>query len=194
MEIKMNQPYAQPVAGKPNEGNFPKTEPPTAGGVMAPPPQEIGATVPVNNYGGPVAGPATPFGVPTMPGGNLASAGQVEPVVGWLVCVDGPIRGVDFRIHSGYNYIGREEGDIHIHGDSQISRQKHAVVSYYAKRRSFHIGPADGRNIIELNDEPVFSPVEMKAYDVITVGSTKLVFVPFCGPSFDWLEGVENAD
>ncbi len=193
MEIKMNRAYTQPVGGNPNEGAFPKTEPPVPGGVV-PQPQEIGATMPINRGSQVSGGPATPFGVPTTPGGNLATAGQVEPVVGWLVCIDGPIRGVDFRIHAGYNYIGREEGDIHIHGDTQISREKHAVVSYYAKRRTFHIGPADGRNIIELNDEPVFSPMEMKAYDIITVGSTKLILVPLCGPEFDWTEGAEDAD
>ncbi len=193
MEIKMNKTYSQQHTGAANEGNFPKTEPPINGVAVPPQPQEIGATVPVNNISVNPGSPATPF-VPTTPAGDLSAPGQVEPVVGWLVCIDGPVRGVDFRIHSGYNYLGREIGDIHIHGDSQISREKHAVVSYYAKRRTFHIGPADGRNIIELNDEPVFSPVEMKAYDIITVGSTKLMLIPLCGPQFDWIEGTENAE
>ena len=152
----------------------------------------LGHTMPVNNAGGCVGGTATPFGVPTMPGGGLAADSQLEPVVGWLVCIDGPLRGVDFRIHDGYNYIGREEGDIHIHGDSQISRAKHAVISFYAKRQSFHVGPADGRNIIELNGEPVFSPMEMKSFDVLTVGSTKLMLVALCGEKFSWTEGVAN--
>ena len=170
------------------EGNFPKTTPP---GVDTPAQGAVmGHTMPVNNYSIPSGGNgATPF-VPTVPGGNLAADGQLEPVVGWLVCIDGPLRGVDFRIHDGYNYIGREEGDIHIHGDDQISRQKHAVISFYAKRQTFHVGPADGRNIIELNDEPVFSPVEMKSFDVLTVGSTKLMLVALCGSRFSWTEGV----
>ena len=85
-----------------------------------------------------------------------------------------------------------QEGDIHIHGDNQISRQKHAVVSFYAKRQSFHVGPADGRNIIELNGEPVFSPMEMKSFDVLTVGSTKLMLVALCGETFSWTAGVTN--
>ena len=168
------------------EGNFPKTTPP--GVDVSAQSSPMGHTMPVINHGVPIGG-ATPF-VPTVPGGNLAADGQLEPVVGWLVCIDGPLRGVDFRIHDGYNYIGREEGDIHIHGDDQISRQKHAVISFYAKRQTFHVGPADGRNIIELNDEPVFSPVEMKSFDVLTVGSTKLMLVALCGSRFSWTEGV----
>ncbi len=34
-------------------------------------------------------------------------AGAPVPVVGWLVAVEGPCRGTDYRIHTGYNYIGR---------------------------------------------------------------------------------------
>ena len=177
--------------------SFPKTTPPGVEVPHAPiqtPVQApaMGHTMPVNNRDYAAGGPATPFGIPTAPGGNLAADSQIEPVVGWLVCIDGPLRGVDFRIHDGYNYIGREEGDIHIHGDNQISRQKHAVVSFYAKRQSFHVGPADGRNIIELNGEPVFSPMEMKSFDVLTVGSTKLMLVALCGETFSWTAGVTN--
>lgn len=199
-------PECAKVGGASAEPNFPKTTPPGGGAPMQAAPightmpvgggnaggANLGHTMPVNNAGGSVGGAATPFGVPTMPGGGLSADSQLEPVVGWLVCIDGPLRGVDFRIHDGYNYIGREEGDIHIHGDSQISRQKHAVISFYAKRQSFHVGPADGRNIIELNGEPVFSPVEMKSFDVLTVGSTKLMLVALCGEKFSWTEGAAN--
>src|SRR5262249_26846325 len=31
----------------------------------------------------------------------------ISPVVGWLVCVEGPDKGRDFRIHSEKNFIGR---------------------------------------------------------------------------------------
>lgn len=179
--------------------SFPKTTRPGADTPPVPTPisapaqaSSMGHTMPVNNRDYVAGGPATPFGVPTEPGGNLAADSQIDPVVGWLVCIDGPLRGVDFRIHDGYNYIGREEGDIHIHGDNQISRQKHAVISFYAKRQTFHVGPADGRNIIELNGEPVFNTTEMKSFDVLTVGSTKLMLVALCGSQFSWTAGVTN--
>jgi len=199
-------------------GDFPKTTSPNAGygagsvGVTEPisaPPygaaQPIGKTVPANyaynssNVTIPVGGASasaaavTPFSNPTVSAVDLnPGAVASEPVVGWLVCVEGPVRGVDFRLHDGYNFIGREEGDIHIQGDNAISRQKHAVVAFYAKRNSFHVGPADGRNIIELNDEPVFNHTEMKNYDVITVGNTKLMLVALCGSHFSWTAGVNN--
>ena len=153
-------------------GEFPKTTPPGVGKVSG--------------------GPATPFSVPTQAAVDLRHGVGAEPVVGWLVCIEGPMRGMDFRIHDGYNFIGREEGDIRIQGDNAISRQKHAVVAFYSKRNSFHVGPADGRNIIELNDEPVFNHVQMENYDVITVGNTKLMLVGMCGDRFNWTDGVKH--
>ena len=53
--------------------------------------------------------------------------GPLPRVVGWLVAVSGPCRGTDYRIHTGYNYIGREAGDICIRGDSTISAEKDAT-------------------------------------------------------------------
>lgn len=157
------------AAARPTQGSFAPTEAP-------------GAVRSSSNS----AGPVNPFSVQTTIGGDLAPAGKVNPVVGWLVCIDGPSRGTDWRIHVGYNYIGREIGDIHIQGDNQISREKHAMVAFYAKNLTYYVGPAEGRNIVELNDQPVFSTMELKNYDVITIGTTKLMFIGLCGEHFTW--------
>lgn len=168
-------------------------------------PQPINKTAPAGNYGGgynggvgrtiPVEPRYNPSNVEaighTTPAVDLSN-GQSEPVVGWLVCVEGPMRGVDFRLHDGYNYIGREEGDVHIGGDTAISRKNHAMVAFYSKRNTFHVGPSDGRNIIELNDEPILTPVEMKSHDILTVGNTKLMLVALCCDKFSWTAGNAN--
>lgn len=164
---------------------IPPTEPASSFGASG-----VGVTVPVGQYN-PNSKNDFPSTVSAydLPG----KAGMsTEPVVGWLVCVEGPLRGVDFRLHDGYNFIGREEGDIHIKGDNAVSRQRHAVVAFYAKRNTFHVGPVEGRNIIELNDQPVFNHVEMKNYDILTVGNTKLMLVALCGPNFNWTAGAQN--
>lgn len=116
-----------------------------------------------------------------------------EPVVGWLVCIEGPVRGTDYRIHAGYNYIGRDEGDIHIRGDQQISRQNHAMIAYDSDERVFYVGPSAGRNLIKVGGKTVISAVEIKAYDVLSIGTTKLLFVPLCGEHFSWGEGLRHA-
>ena len=66
------------------------------------------------------------------------------------------------------------------------------MVAFYAKRNTFYAGPADGRNIIELNGEPVFNSTEMKSYDVLTIGNTKMMLVALCGDKFNWVDGAVN--
>ena len=118
--------------------------------------------------------------------GLSADGDQAEPVVGWLVCIEGPVRGTDYRIHAGYNFIGRETGDIRIHGDNQISRQNHATVAYDSNDHLYFVAPAAGRNLIRVNGKTILQAVEIKNYDVISIGSTKLLFVGLCGEHFSW--------
>ena len=167
-------------------GGFVPTEAPQ--GVGAPGFSAVpGATAPAPNvWNVPSNAGVNPFSSPTVIGGDLAAGGKPDPVVGWLVCVEGSLRGTDWRLHAGYNYIGREVGDIHIQGDSQISRDKHATVAYYNKNQTYYVGPAEGRNIIELNGEPVFSATQLNSRDIITIGTTKLMFVPLCSEEFNW--------
>jgi hypothetical protein len=113
--------------------------------------------------------------------------GGIDPVVGWLVCIEGPDRGRDYRIHTERNYIGRAPTmDIAITGDSAISRDNHAVLSYNPKRHTFRLAPGESRGIVYLNDEEVDSTIELQPYDRIELGETKLLFVPFCGERFVW--------
>lgn len=129
----------------------------------------------------------------TIIGGDEAAPdGQSEPVVGWLVCVEGPVRGTDYRIHAGYNYIGRELGDIHIPGDQQISRQNHAMIAYDSSERLFYVGPSAGRNLIKVNGKTVLNAVEIKSYDIISIGTTKMMFVALCGEQFSWEKGLNH--
>lgn len=130
---------------------------------------------------------------PTIIGGDsFGNETAAEPVVGWLVCVDGPMKGTDYRIHAGYNYIGREVGDIHIHGDNQISRQNHAMIAYDSGDHTYYFGPSGGRNLIKVNGKTILNAVEVKNYDVFTIGTSKMMFVGLCGPHFDWNEGRSN--
>lgn len=109
------------------------------------------------------------------------------PVTGWLVCTEGPARGTDYRIRAGYNYMGRAEHmDICISGDNKIGRERHAMIAYDPEEKLFFFGPADGKSIVRLNGKMVMVPSEIKAYDIITIGSTKLLFIPLCGERFNW--------
>ena len=155
-------------------------------------------TMPPRGYGAPPPEPVqtAPPPPPGM-GVSVAAAGKTvgmmqsqmgfDPVVGWLACVAGPSRGKSYTIRGGVNAIGRSERmDIVITGDLKISSENHAKISYSDKHNRFNLLPGEGRNIVYLNDEEVFTPMPLHAYDLIDFGETKLLFVPLCGEKFTW--------
>ncbi|MEC0226291.1 FHA domain-containing protein [Paenibacillus alba] len=121
----------------------------------------------------------------TMP--YLGESQGVEAVTGWLVCIEGAQLGQDYRIMAEKNFIGRSE-DMHIRiiGDNTISRRNHAVIVYDPKKRNFYLLPGDASGLAYHNNEAVYTPVEMTAYDVIQLGKSKFLFIPLCGVHFEW--------
>jgi hypothetical protein len=114
---------------------------------------------------------------------------EQDPVVGWLVVVGGPGIGQFRPIFEGNNSMGRGAGNrIPIDfGDDAISSDEQAYIRYDSTERSFLFVPNLAKtNVVSLNDKRPTGAVELAQMDVITMGRTQLVFVPFCGPDFDW--------
>lgn len=159
------------------------------------------------NIGGetvPVATAAQNFGYTapdegkTMPVnfGKGPESNNIDPVAGWLVCVDGPKKGQDYRLHDGYNTIGRgDSNDVVIKGDEQITREKQAYITYDSQNRAFYFLAGEGRNNLYVNNQLALkgAAVQLKAYDYIRMGNSTLLFVPMCGPQFDWADLEQKA-
>jgi hypothetical protein len=114
-----------------------------------------------------------------------------DPVVGWLVVVGGPGLGAYRTIYEGNNTVGRASSQrIPIDfGDDAISSEEQAYIRYDSSDRSFLFVPNLAKtNVVSVNDKRPTAAVVLAAMDVITMGRTQLVFVPFCGPEFDWSE------
>ena len=112
-----------------------------------------------------------------------------EPVVGWLVCVEGPEVGKDYRLFGRINSIGRAEGnDVVLAQEHTVSQKNHVRLAYDAKHNNFQLIPGEGTNVTYLNDEPLYVPQKLNAYDVLEMGATKLIFVPLCSERFRWPE------
>ncbi|MDD3516637.1 MAG: FHA domain-containing protein [Synergistaceae bacterium] len=110
----------------------------------------------------------------------------MDPVTGWLVCIEGPDRGRDFRLRSEKNSIGRQAtNDIPL-SDETVSRENHGFVVFDPRKIAFSVRAGDGRGLLYKNGEEVPFSEPLKAYDVIEVGRTKLLFVPLCGEAFQW--------
>jgi len=114
-----------------------------------------------------------------------------DPVVGWLVCIEGTDAemGRDYRVRSENNFIGRSPSmPISIQGDDLISREKHATISFDPTNQVFTLLRGEGRGLIYLNDQAVYSAMPLNAYDIIKMGLTKLLFIPLCGEKFQWIK------
>ncbi len=131
------------------------------------------------------------------PAGATRRVGQVsptgpkkpEPVVGWLVCLDGPDRGRDYRLHAEKNFIGRSDAmDVSVSSDDTVSRERHAIVVFDPKKQAFWLLPGDASGLVYLNGEAIHAPTAMKSDDVVEVGETQLVLIPFCGDRYTWNE------
>lgn len=119
---------------------------------------------------------------------TAADTAEDDPVVGWLVVIDGPGRGRSLEIGTGANPIGRAPGQKLClnFGDTRISRERHAVVVYDPVSRRFFLQNGPVRNLTYRGSEVVLEPVELRHGDTITVGGTRLHFVAYCGADFGW--------
>lgn len=107
------------------------------------------------------------------------------PVVGWLVCTEGVNKGTDYRLHQGRNFVGRSsEMDVCILGDNTVSRNSHAIVVYDPRSNVYLAQPGSSKELFYVNDKLVLNPIELKAMDQLSIGDTKLMFVPLCSEKF----------
>lgn len=115
---------------------------------------------------------------------------QHQPVVGWLVCIEGPDKGKDFSLHGAKSSIGRREGSSIRLEDPKISRDGYPALIVYDDRKShkFYLasGDASARNNVELDGNMLLGQSVINPYDEIRIEDTVLVFVPFCGEDFYW--------
>ena len=112
---------------------------------------------------------------------------STSPCTGWLIALGGAHVGIDFRLKAGKNFIGRgNDMDVPLVGDKSISRNKHAIVVYEPKQHLYLIQPGESSELVYLNDSVVLSPMQLNAYDIITLGEVQLLFMPLCGEKFSW--------
>ena len=108
-----------------------------------------------------------------------------DPVAGWLVCVAGPEKGRDYRLHSGRNFLGRAlQMDISVADDKEISRENHCSVVYEPKRRNFFLVPGSAN--VYLNGQTVNESATLATGDTIGAGGSEFVFIPFCKEGREW--------
>jgi hypothetical protein len=141
--------------------------------------------------GGPVPSPV--ISVEPAAAGRAAAAGPgtalapLDPPVGWLVSLDGPVRGEDITLRSGVNYVAATpRREIAVGFDSEAQRQSNAIVTYDESANCFQLAPGAARAQVYRNGKPVSSPTPLERGDTISIGSATVLFMPLVGERFRW--------
>ena len=132
-----------------------------------------------------------PAPVPAAPENNASAA---QPVVGWLVGLNGLYRGRIFELKAGRNFIGRSpDMEIMLSDDNAVSFSRHASVIYEPNTRVFIAQAGESNGLVYVNGEMVLNSRQLSVYDKVTVGNTKLLFFPLCSEGFAW-EDLDGQD
>ena len=153
------------------------------------PPLGEGNTSTYPKSGGDKTKVAMPGPVATDKDAEPKFSSGVDPVVGWLVVIDGPGRGRAVQLGPGANSIGRDPSEraAFAFGDDQISSKAHANIMYDEDERAFFIAHVSGTNLTRLNGTLVGNLTPIKSGDIVQLGKkTKARFMAFCDATFDW--------
>ena len=133
------------------------------------------------DMGGSVTGPADEKTV-----GVFRSEKGCDPVVGWLVCIQGDEKGRDYRLHAGRNFIGRGlKNDVSLPDDEQISRDDHCSIVFEPKKNAYAIIRGGGESL-QVNGNIVEGSQVLSEGDEIIIGSSVFVFIPYCKEGRSW--------
>lgn len=108
-----------------------------------------------------------------------------KPVTGWLVCVEGHSKGRDYRLHHGWNRIGRSHDmQVCITDDMSISRKHGAIV--YDDRSNKYFAVNETGALMYLNGKNVTDAQPLENGDEIQLGDSSFVFIAFCTEGRKW--------
>jgi predicted component of type VI protein secretion system len=86
----------------------------------------------------------------------------------------------------GKNFVGRSQSmDVILVDDKKISRDKHCSIIFDPKSNEFYVA-AEGGNLVYLNNQMLEGSAKLEQEDVITIGDTSLMFIPFCREVRQW--------
>lgn len=117
---------------------------------------------------------------------TVALSGTEESLFlsGWLVCIQGPMKGKDYRLYPGFNRIGRSLASDICLQDPQVSNT-HCSVVYDQKSRRFFLVPGKG-TAVYMENKLIQNAVELQEGSRFSLGSSTLELIPFCKGDHVW--------
>ena len=108
-----------------------------------------------------------------------------DPVVGWLVCLEGSEKGRDYRLHTGRNFIGRSlKSDIALTDDEQVCRDEHCSIVFEPKKCIYAIVRGNGELLV--NGESLGGSLPITGDEIIEIGASRFTFIPYCMEGRSW--------
>lgn len=110
---------------------------------------------------------------------------QKRYVVGWLVGLNGTLRGESYAVRMGRNVIGRDRRSDIVIQDEQASSH-HADLVFRPEERRFILMDHNSTNGTYVNETEIEPRRDLLPKDVIRIGSQKFLFTPLCHDGFHW--------
>ncbi len=110
---------------------------------------------------------------------------QKRYVVGWLVLLNGPLRGEAFPLRMGRNVIGRDRRSDIVINDDQASSH-HADLVFRPEERRFILMDHNSTNGTYVNEMEIEPRRDLIEKDIVRVGSHRFLFSPLCHDGFHW--------
>jgi hypothetical protein len=116
---------------------------------------------------------------------SAMSLQQRRYVVGWLVGLNGSIRGESFPVRMGRNVLGRDrKNDVSVNDDQASAH--HADLVFRPEERRFILMDHNSTNGTYVNEVEIEPRRDLAAKDVIRIGSHRFLFMPLCADGFFW--------
>lgn len=102
-----------------------------------------------------------------------------EPIVAWLVCVNGMDRGATYPVRDKLNLVGSSPVcDIQVHGEQSVLPENHACIAYDRDSTACLLYPG-AAGAVNLNGIEGDYAQPLNKFDIITFGNAQFVFAPF---------------
>lgn len=108
----------------------------------------------------------------------------INPVVGWLVCEEGPEYGRSYCLYAGRNFIGRSHNsDVVIYDDPEITRKNHCSIVFEPKECVFYLVPS---STTVFNGKTLQDAVKIESEDAFEIGRSKFRMIAYCKRGREW--------
>ena len=108
-------------------------------------------------------------------------------VVGWLIGLNGSVKGESYPIRIGRNTIGRDrKADVTIN-DEQASAH-HADLVYRPEEDRYILMDHNSTNGTYVNDAEIEPRRDLYSKDIVKIGRQKYMFLALCQDGFSWAD------